>query len=627
MKNTLIALLLLGFSSSLKSQNSVLMAESMMKIHADSIQVKTGKPANWDYEQGLFLKAIEQVYIRTGDAKYFDYIKKNIQSFVDEKGNIKTYHATEFNSDNITTGRALLFLYQEIADEKYKLAAQKLREQIKNQPRTQEGGFWHKDRYPNQMWLDGLYMLEPFYAEYGNIFHENNWDDIIKQFELMWKGGIDPKTGLLFHAYDYAKVQPWANKSNGHSPNFWGRSMGWYEMALVDVLDYMPENHPKRKILINQLNELSEALLKIQDTKTGLWYQVPNFPGRKGNYFEASCANMFVYSFAKGARKGYLPQKFLTAAQKAYQGISKEFISKDADGNLHLEKTVSVGGLGGTPYRDGSYEYYLSEPLKKDDLKGVGPFILASLEMEIAEELSIGKGKKVVLDYYFNHEYRKTKEGKAERFHYTWEDRKDSGFWLWGQQWQQLGATIDSLSESPTQQNLKGAAVYIIVDPDSYKETSRPNYMTTKAANEIEAWVKNGGHLILLANDTTNCEIPQFNILAKRFGIEFVAPNLNFVQGKNWEQGAVLIPKGNEVFDPIKKVYIKEITTLKLSGTTKSLVNHQGHSVMAMANVGKGKVYALGDPWIYNEYTNNRRTPLEYENFLAAKKLAIYMLK
>jgi unsaturated rhamnogalacturonyl hydrolase len=227
------------------AQNSILMVESMMKIHADSIQVKTGKPANWDYEQGLFLKAIEQVYIRTGDAKYFDYIKKNIQSFVDEKGNIKTYHAAEFNSDNITTGRALLFLYQEIADEKYKLAAQKLRDQIKNQPRTQEGGFWHKDRYPNQMWLDGLYMLEPFYAEYGNIFHENNWDDIIKQFELMWKGGIDPKTGLLFHAYDYAKVQPWANKSDGHSPNFWGRSMGWYEMALVDVLDHMPTNHPK----------------------------------------------------------------------------------------------------------------------------------------------------------------------------------------------------------------------------------------------------------------------------------------------------------------------------------------------------------------------------------------------
>ena len=180
---------------------------------------------------------------------------------------------------------------------------------------------------------------------------------------------------------------------------------------------------------------------------------------------------------------------------------------------------------------------------------------------------------------------------------------------------------------SPTREILKGASVYIIVDPDSPKETAKPNYMNAKAADEIEAWVKAGGNLILLANDTTNCEIPQFNILARRFGIEFVAPNLNFVQGRNWEQGTVLIEPNNLVFDPIKKVYIKEITTLKLSGTAKSIATLQGYSVMAVAQVGKGKVFALGDPWLYNEYTNNRRTPLEYENFLAAKKLAEYMLK
>jgi unsaturated rhamnogalacturonyl hydrolase len=242
--------------------------------------------------------------------------------------------------------------------------------------------------------------------------------------------------------------------------------------------------------------------------------------------------------------------------------------------------------------------------------------------MEIAKELTVGKGKKVVLDYFFNHE---TKNG--QRFHYTWEDRKDSGFHLWGIQFEQLGASLDTLGVSPTRQNLKGASVYIIVDPDSPKETANPNYMNAKAADEIEAWVKAGGNLILLANDTTNCEIPQFNILARRFGIEFVAPNLNFVQGRNWDQGTVLIEPGNLVFNPIKKVYIKEITTLKLSGTAKSIATLQGYPVMAVANVGKGKVFALGDPWLYNEYTNNRRTPLEYENFLAAKKLAEYMLK
>ena len=606
---------------------SIQMAESLMRTHPDSITVKPGKPAGWDYEQGLYLKALEKVYQRTGDAKYFNYIQKNINSFIDEKGNIRTYKMDEYNSDNITTGRMLLFLYQEMSDEKYKLAAEKLRSQIYHQPRTSEGGFWHKQRYPNQMWLDGLYMLEPFYAEYGSIFNQNNWDDIVQQFQLCYKGTLDAKTGLLYHAYDAAKVQPWADKQSGKSPNFWGRSIGWYLMALVDVLDYMPTNHPKRGILVKQLNDLSNAVAKVQDAKSGLWYQVPNFPGRKGNYLEASCANMFVYAFAKGVRKGYLPSIYLQKAQNAYRGILKEFITKDDKGYLHLEKTVTVGGLGGTPYRDGSYEYYLSEPLRTDDLKGAGPFILASLEIEVAKELPLGKGKKVVMDYFFNREFRKTKEGKSERFHYTWEDRKDSGMHLWGIQFEQLGATLDSLPVAPTLQNLKGADVYILVDPDTPKETANPNYIQPKDVQNIVQWVKNGGHLIVLANDTTNCEITHLNTLMKEFGIEFGGPNRNMVQGKNWHQGAVAIPANHDIFSDMKKIYIKEISTLYLSKTAKSSVNHEGVSVIATANVGKGKVFAVGDPWLYNEYTNNRRIPLDYENFQAAKKLAEWSLK
>ena len=613
------------------SQNtpySVQMAESLMHTHQDSIQVKLGKPANWDYEQGLYLKALEWVYQRTGDAKYFTYIQKNINSFVSPSGDIRTYKASEFNSDNITTGRALLFLYQELNTEKYKKAADLLMKQISTQPRTKQGGFWHKDRYPDQMWLDGLYMLEPFYAEYGKITGQDYWSDIVMQFQLMEKGALDPKTGLLYHAYDHERKQPWANKSTGQSPNFWGRSMGWYMMGLVDVLDYMPTNHPKRSILINQLARLSAAILKIQDEKTGLWYQVPNFPGRKGNYFEASCANMFVYAIAKGMRKGYLPQNYADKVSKAYGGILKNFITKDAQGYIHIEKTGSVGGLGGQPYRDGSYEYYLSEPLKTDDLKGAGPFIMASLEMEIAKELAIGQGKKVVLDYYFNHEYKVSKSGKKEfnKF-YTWEERKDRGYSLFATQLEQMGLKTDSLSVAPTFENLKNANIYIIVDPDNLKESPTPNYVQAKDIDEIEKWVKQGGNLILLANDTTNCEIPKFNELAKRFGIEFVGPNLNFVQGTQWEQGAVYIPECNPIFTPLKKIYVKEITQLKLSKTAKSILNIKDAVVMAEAQVGKGKVIALGDPWIYNEYLNNRRTPLEFENFKAAKKLIEYLLK
>lgn len=613
------------------SQNtpySVQMAESLMHTHQDSIQVKLGKPATWDYEQGLYLKALEWVYQRTGDAKYFTYIQKNINSFVSPSGDIRTYKASEFNSDNITTGRALLFLYQELNTEKYKKAADLLMKQISTQPRTKQGGFWHKDRYPDQMWLDGLYMLEPFYAEYGKITGQDNWTDIIMQFQLMEKGALDAKTGLLYHAYDHERKQPWANKSTGQSPNFWGRSMGWYMMALVDVLDYMPTNHPKRSILVNQLGRLSAAILKIQDAKTGLWYQVPNFPGRKGNYFEASCANMFVYAIAKGIRKGYLPQNYAGKVSKAYDSILKNFITKDAQGYIHIEKTVSVGGLGGQPYRDGSYEYYLSEPLKTDDLKGAGPFIMASLEMEIAKELAIGQGKKVVLDYFFNHEYKVSKSGKKEfnKF-YTWEERKDRGYSLFATQLEQMGLKTDSLSVAPTLENLKNANIYIIVDPDNLKESPTPNYVQAKDIDAIENWVKQGGNLILLANDTTNCEIPKFNELAKRFGIEFVGPNLNFVQGTQWEQGAVYIPEGNPIFAPLKKIYVKEITQLKLSKTAKSILNIKDAVVMAEARVGKGKVIALGDPWIYNEYLNNRRTPLEFENFKAAQKLIKYLLK
>jgi len=610
-----------------KTAWSVRMADSDIKRNPEAWMLDFAKKPFWGYCQGLVCLSLKKLWEEKGDSKYYEYVKKYADDLILADGTITTYDKEKYNIDAVNSGKILFAIYEKTKEAKYKKALDTLRDQMRSHPRTTEGGFWHKQRYPNQMWLDGIYMLEPFYAEYGSIFNQNNWDDIVQQFQLCYKGTLDAKTGLLYHAYDAAKVQPWADKQSGKSPNFWGRSIGWYLMALVDVLDYMPTNHPKRGILVKQLNDLSNAVAKVQDAKSGLWYQVPNFPGRKGNYLEASCANMFVYAFAKGVRKGYLPSIYLQKAQNAYRGILKEFITKDDKGYLHLEKTVTVGGLGGTPYRDGSYEYYLSEPLRTDDLKGAGPFILASLEIEVAKELPLGKGKKVVMDYFFNREFRKTKEGKSERFHYTWEDRKDSGMHLWGIQFEQLGATLDSLPVAPTLQNLKGADVYILVDPDTPKETANPNYIQPKDVQNIVQWVKNGGHLIVLANDTTNCEITHLNTLMKEFGIEFGGPNRNMVQGKNWHQGAVAIPANHDIFSDMKKIYIKEISTLYLSKTAKSSVNHEGVSVIATANVGKGKVFAVGDPWLYNEYTNNRRIPLDYENFQAAKKLAEWSLK
>lgn len=604
------------------------MANVMIETHKDSITYKEeGKSARWDYEQAIILKAIERVWYRTGDAKYFRFILNNMDSYVNDKGEIRTYKGEHLNIDNITGGRLLVMLYRETGKEKFKLAADLLRKQLKNQPRTKEGGFWHKKIYPNQMWLDGLYMAEPFYAEYSKAFNETeNFDDIANQFIWMEKNARDAKTGLLYHGWDESREQQWANKTTGTSPNFWDRALGWYVMALVDVLDTFPKNHPKRPELIAIYQRLMPAIIKYQDPKEGCWYQVMDKINGKGNYMEASGSAMFVYGLAKGVRMGYLNKSFLANAEKGYQGMLKNFISVDAKGIPHYEKTVSVSGLGGKPYRDGSYEYYLKEPVRRDDLKGIAPFIMASVEMEIAKEQKVGKGKKVALDYYFNHEYRPTKDGKTERFHYTWEDGKDSGYSLWGDIFEHFGATLTNIPDAPRANNLKGLDVYIIVDPDTKKETANPNFIQKADIDAIEKWVKAGGTLVMLANDSANVELPHFNQLATRFGIEFTNKSRNMVKNDVYEQGKFLLSGNHPIFKDTKKIFVKELSILSLKAPAKAVLSEGGDNVMAVANVGKGRVFALGDPWIYNEYLNGKRLPLEYENFKAAKNLATWLL-
>lgn len=625
-------LFLLGISPLVFAQKkpySIRMAESFMTWHKDSITVKENKPAGWDYEQGLVLKALEKVWVRTGDSKYFEYIRKDIDRYVQKDGSIHSYKYDDFNLDNIPTGRALLMLYQQTQPdkEKYRKAADLLWKQLENQPKTNEGGYWHKKRYPYQMWLDGLFMAEPFSAEYSLVFnHPEHFNDIAKQFTLIEKYAVDEKTGLIYHAYDESKSQKWADPKTGRSPHFWSRAIGWYAMALVDVLDYFPQDHPQRANLIKYLQRLAPALVKYQDPKSGVWYQMTTQGTRAGNYFEASASCMFVYALAKGVRMGYLPKNYLTAAQKGYAGILKEFVEEEANGTLSLNKTVSVGGLGGTPYRNGTYEYYLSEPIRKNDLKGVGPFIFASVEIETAAENTIGQGKVVATDYYFNREFRKDFNGKEEQFHYTWEDRQHPGFWFWGTIFRDFGAKTTAIKAAPTAQNLKNVDVYIIVDPDTKKETPNPNFIQNTDIKVIADWVKAGGTLVLMANDTANCEHKNFNLLAKEFGIQFLPKNVNMVQGTQWQQGRIDIAPNNPVFKNTKAVYIKELAPLELKAPAQPILTHQGDVIVGVAKVGKGRVFAVGDPWLYNEYTDGRRIPLIYENFSAAKDLARWLI-
>lgn len=607
------------------------MADSFMARHKDSILVGKNTATKWDYEQGLMLKAIEKVWYRTGEGKYFDYIRKDIDQYVRPDGSIRTYRADEFNIDNIPPGRTLLTLYQQSQPDKdkYKKAADLLWKQLEQQPRTKEGGYWHKKRYPNQMWLDGLFMGEPFAAEYSLIFnHPDHFDDIVKQFALIEKYAVDEKTGLVYHAYDESREQPWADKQTGRSPSFWARAIGWYAIALVDVLDYLPQSHPGRAQLIGYLQRLAPVLVKYQDPASGAWYQVIDQGTRAGNYLEASASCMFVYALAKGARLGYIPQHFGDAARKGYRGILQNFVEKESDGLLSLNKTVSVGGLGGTPYRDGTYTYYLSEPLRKNDLKGIGPFIFASIEIEIAAENAAGRDKTVGLDYYFNHETRNSLDGAKEQFHYTWEDRMHSGFWLWGNIFRELGARTISIPAAPTEASLKGVDVYIIVDPDTKKETTELRFIDSKSIAAIEKWVKAGGMLVLMANDTANCEIPHFNQLAGKFGIQFTAKNRNMVQGTQFEQGRILIPaESKTIFKTAEKIYIKELSPLSLTSPAKPVLTDQGDVIFGVSKYGKGTVFAVGDPWLYNEYVDGRRIDTSFENFEAGKDLADWLLK
>ncbi|HEX8506931.1 MAG TPA: DUF4350 domain-containing protein, partial [Hymenobacter sp.] len=586
-----------------------------------------------DYEQGLMMKALERVWQRTGDAKYYTYIKKDLDQFVRPDGSIRTYKLEDYNLDNLTTGHALLMMSQlslpSNGNEKYAKAAQLLRKQLDGQPRTKSGGFWHKKIYPNQMWLDGLYMAEPFYAEYSKTFNQPaGFDDVAKQFALIEKNLVDPKTGLLYHGYDESREQQWANKTTGQSLNFWDRGIGWYSMALVDVLDYFPADHPQRPALVKALQRLAPVLAKYQDSKTGTWSLVMAQEARKGNYAEASGSSMFVYALAKGARLGYLDKKYAAVARKGYDGLLKTFVATEPTGALAFNGTVSVGGLGGNPYRNGSYEYYLSEPLRKNDLKGVGPFILASTEMEIAAETAVGQNKTVGLDYYFNHEMRKNAlSGEQEQWHYTWEERTHGGFFLWGNQFRELGAKTVAVPTAPTAASLKNLSVYIIVDPDSRKESPKPNYIQPADSKAITDWVRAGGTLVLFANDTANCETKHFNELARNFGVQFTDQSVNMVKGDQFEQGQVDLTSGKAVFKKAGTAYVKELSVLALQSPAQPLVVNGGKNIMATATLGKGRVFVLGDPWLYNEYVDGRKIPASFQNFQAGKDLATWLLR
>lgn len=609
-----------------KKDFSQKLAGSFLKLYPDSIIYKKElKSRKWNYEQGLIEEAFFRMWKKTKDKKYFNYLKQNIDYYIRENGSIKTYNLDSFNLDNVASGRQLLHLYEITKEIKYKKAADTLRNQLRKQPRTKSGGFWHKAIYPDQMWLDGLYMAEPFYVQYAKLYNEKDaFDDIAKQFNLVSIHIKDSVTGLYYHGWDESKKQKWADPVKGTSPNFWGRSNGWLMMALVDVLDYFPLDHPDRGKIISMLKDLSLSLLCVRDKESKLWYQVLDKGDKKGNYLEASASLMIIYSFAKAYNKGYLDKRFLDAAKESFESAKKYFLLYDKQNIINLDKVVSVSGLGGNPYRDGSFEYYISEPIRLNDFKGYGPLILAAIELERSGKLKkqIPIAKKVIgLDNFYNNEWKNNKS-----FHYVWEDTTYSGFSELGNTIINLGAEITKLTTAPTNQELDKLSVYIIVDPDTQTETPKPNFIGDKEIKIITGWVKKGGVLVLLANDSANCEFTNLNLLAEKFGLYFNEVSINRVVGNNFDMGKIDKFSSHPVFKDVKKIYLKEISTLKLNSKAFPILQKDNQVIMAGCKFGKGFVFAVGDPWFYNEYFDNRKLPVGFENFKAAKNLFKWLI-
>jgi unsaturated rhamnogalacturonyl hydrolase len=337
----------------------------------------------WHYEQGLMLNALYRLWQVTGDRQYYNFICENINLYVSEDGNISSYRQNDYKLDDIGPGRALLWLYENTNVAKYKKAADLLRQQLERQPRTVEGGFWHKQIYPWQMWLDGLYMAAPFYTQYALMFNETeDLNDVVNQFTYLAQHTFDAETGLYYHGWDERRIQKWANPETGCSASFWGRAIGWYMMALVDVLGLLPQDYQRREELVTIIRQLSASVLKYRDPESRVWYQVIDQGNRTGNYLEASASAMFVYAFTKGANQGYLDDTYRKEARYSFEGILHEFVQVDSTGLVNMLQTCSSAGLGGKDQRDGSFEYYINEPQRVNDFKAIGPFILGAIELE-----------------------------------------------------------------------------------------------------------------------------------------------------------------------------------------------------------------------------------------------------
>ena len=347
--------------------------------------IRQGKKPSWNYIDGCMLTSLIDMYKTTKQKKYLDFVCEFSDYYVNNDGTIRGYEKEKYSTDDVSESRILFDLYDFTGNEKYKKAIEMVHEQILTHPRTKEGNFWHNKIYPNQVWLDGLYMMPPCYTRYQTLYNKKDYADIVKQFKNVRQLMFDEKAKLYYHGYDSERQLFWADKKTGLSKNFWLRSIGWFTVALVDVLDFMDEQMYDEYHTIKDIyKETIEGILQYQDKESKMFYQVPNMPGKEGNYLETSGSAMIAYAILKGVRLEALPERYRKIGLDIFDGICKKYLTEKQNGDLNLGGICLVAGLGPeeNKRRDGTYEYYISEPIVENDAKGVGPLIMAYTEVK-----------------------------------------------------------------------------------------------------------------------------------------------------------------------------------------------------------------------------------------------------
>ena len=344
-------------------------------------RVRQGKPASWNYIDGCMLTALLEMAQILGDSRYSDFVERFVDSFISEDGAIRTWDASKQTLDDINEGRVLFPLYAMTGKEKYRLAAEKLHQALLRQPRTAEGSWWHKAIYPNQVWLDGIYMAQVFSALYEKHFGHGDYSDMLRQLRTVRQHMFDGRKGLYYHGYDASRTAFWANKETGLSQSFWLRAMGWFAIALSDLTELLPAGAARDEVAA-LLQEMLSGILPYSDHATGMYWQVVDQPGREGNYLETSGSSMLAYAMLKGARLGVLPPEYASHGRKTFEGIVRQHLTFRGE-DITLDGICLVAGLGpeDNRRRDGSFAYYVSEPVVSNDAKGVAPFVLAYTEV------------------------------------------------------------------------------------------------------------------------------------------------------------------------------------------------------------------------------------------------------